>query len=423
MLILLVLLLCSPLLALTSAPFQVSEIVLVGNLITQPWVIERELRFDVEDSVTTEDLEAAHLRLLSLGIFNNARVDYDDEGVVTVQVSEQFRFIPVFGADAVEGSLGDALKEPDRIMDIVVVTAGVADINHRGTGAVVSALGEFGARSGLSIEYRTRWLSPRKPVALSFGLRSMRVSDRHASVLGYSRRLRNDRAYFEIATKRGAPSRVGVLLKYDRVKEGDEFPATGINYETGWIAPYIILDRRNLEWYPTKGIFARGDAESAFGTVGFVRSRAVLAVYLPFAKSTRPLTLATRMYGGTAQSTTPAWARYYFGFSDKFRGYSSVQTEAATYLGGEVELRFPLTREITYDVPFVGRYGDDIPFWLGGSVFFERAQTQLDGTRNDVFAYGTALHIRFPYVQIFEISASRNRDEEFDLVFSTGLRF
>ena len=251
MLILLVLLLCSPLFATDSTPFQVSEIVLVGNLITQPWVIERELRFDVEDSVTTEDLEAAHLRLLSLGIFNNARVDYDDEGVVTVQVSEQFRFIPVFGADAVEGSLGDALKEPDRIMDIVVVTAGVADINHRGTGAVVSALGEFGARSGLSIEYRTRWLSPRKPVALSFGLRSMRVSDRHASVLGYSRRLRNDRAYFDIATKRSAPSRVGVLLKYDRVKEGDEFPATGINYETVWIAPCIILECRTLEWYPT----------------------------------------------------------------------------------------------------------------------------------------------------------------------------
>lgn len=423
MFFLLVLLLCSPLIAATPTSFQVSEIVLVGNQITKPWVIERELRFDVEDSVTTEDLEAARLRLLSLGIFNNARVDYDDEGAVTVQVSEQFRFIPVFGTDAVEGSLNDALKEPDRIMDIVVFTVGVADINHRGSGAMAGLLGEFGARSGISLEYRTRWLSPRKPIALNFGVRSMRVSDRHASVLGYSRRLRNDRAYFEIATRRGAPSRVGMLLKYDRVKESSEFPSSGKIYETGWVAPFVILDRRNLEWYPTKGLFARGDVESAFGTVDFLRSRAVLAVYLPFAKSTRPLTLAARTYGGTAESSTPAWARYYFGFSDKFRGYSSVQSEVSTYLGGEVELRFPITREVTYDVPFVGRYGDDIPFWLGGSVFFERAQTQLDGTRNDLYAYGTALHIRFPYVQMFEVSGSINRENEFDFVLSTGLRF
>ena len=76
----LVLLLCSPLLAQCSPTFQVSEIVLIGNQITKPWVIERELRFDVEDSVTAKDLETARLRLLSLGIFNNVRVDLDDEG-------------------------------------------------------------------------------------------------------------------------------------------------------------------------------------------------------------------------------------------------------------------------------------------------------------------------------------------------------
>lgn len=413
----------SPAIAANPNAFQVSEITLIGNQITKPWVIERELHFDVEDTVTTHELEAARLRLLSLGIFNNVRVDYDEEGAVTVQVSEQFQYIPVFGADAIEGSLNDAIKDPSRMMDIIVFTAGLADINHRGSGATAGVFGEFGARSGVSVTYRTRWLAPTKPVALGFGLRSLRVSDRHASVLGYSRRLRNDRAYFDISTRNGAPSRIGLLLQYDHVKESDELPATGKTYDIGWISPFVILDRRNLQWYPTNGFFARGDLDIAFGTDEFLRSRGVVAAYLPFGSGSRPVTLAVRGYGGTTQSSAPPWAHYYFGFADKFRGYSSLQSEASTYLSGECELRFPITREITYDVPFVGRYGDDIPFWLGGSVFCERAQTQLDGARQDVYAYGTALHIRFPYVQVFEISFARNRENDYDFVLSTGLRF
>lgn len=418
-----ILLLCLPLTLLSAQRVQVSEIVFIGNQITQQWVIERELRFDVEDSVSADDLEKARLRLLSLGIFNNARVDFDDEGVVTVQVSEQFRYIPVLGTDAVEGSFNDALKEPSKLMDIVVFTAGVADINHRGSGAMAGVLGEFGARSGISVEYRTRWLSARYPVALNFGVRSMRISDRHASVLGFSRRMRNDRAFIDIATRRGAPSRVGMLLKYDHVEESEDFPAMGKSYDVGWIAPYVILDRRNLEWFPTDGLFARGDLDAAFGSELFFRSRAVIARYLPFSESYRAVTLAMRGYSGTVSSNSPPWARYYFGFADKFRGYSSEQTEAATYLAGEIELRFPITRELTYDVPLAGRYGDDIPFWLGGAVFFERAQTQLDGTRNDLYAYGAALHIRVPYVQVLEVSAAANRDDEKEFVFSTGVRF
>ncbi|MBK6764973.1 MAG: BamA/TamA family outer membrane protein [bacterium] len=423
MLFLYLLFLAAPLFAAPELRFQVAEISLIGNHVTKPWVIERELHFDVEDSVSVDDLEAARLRLLSLGIFNNVRVDHDEEGAVTVEVSEQFRFIPVFGADAVEGSFNDALKEPKRLMEIIVFTVGVADLNHTGAAATVNVLGEFGARSGVSVDYRTRWLAQRMPYYLGFGLRSLRISDRHAAVLGVSRKLRNDRAYLEFATRSGAPSRLGLALRYDHVKEEDRAPADGNEYHTAWANPYIVFDRRNLEWYPTDGVFVRGDLDQAFGTIPFTRSRAVAAAYLPLVHCSRGPAVAARAYGGTTQDKTPPWARYYFGFGEKFRGYSSVKTEAANYLAAECELRFPITREITYDVPLVGRYGQDIPFWLGGSLFMQRAQTQIDGTRTDMWAYGAALHIRFPYVQILEASIARNRDDDLDLVFSTGLRF
>jgi outer membrane protein assembly factor BamA len=403
--------------------FQVAEIVLIGNQVTKPWVIERELHFDVEDSVSASDLDAARLRLLSLELFNNVHVDYDEEGVVTVQVSEQFRFIPVTGASAVEGSFGDALKDPGRIMDIVVFTAGVADINHRGNGGMVGVLTEFGARTGFSVQYKTRWLSPRKPIALHFGLYSMRISDRHASVQNISRRLENRGAFFDVATRRGAPSRLGLVLRYDHIQDPVDAFSPGARYDVAWISPYVILDRRNLEWYPTNGFFARGDIDFASGKSAFVRSRAALSIYRPLTRGKRPLLIAARGIGGTLQDNTPTWGRYFFGFYDKLRGYASVQTEAANYLAGEIEMRFPISPEYVFDVPFVGRYGDDIPFWVGGGLFFQRAQTQLAGLRDDVYAYGAALHFRFPYVQILEASVARNRDDDIDVVFETGIRF
>ncbi|MCL4306311.1 FtsQ-type POTRA domain-containing protein [bacterium] len=401
----------------------VTHIELVGNRTTKDWVILRELRFSVGDSVAPQDLEAARLRLLSLSIFNNARVTQDASGAVSITVSEQFRFIPILSASAVEGTVNDALKEPKRIPDILVLLIGAADINHAGTGAFVGAYGVIGARTGINLEYYSRWLSPKLPLSLEFGARSLKISDRHASVLGYSRRLRNDRAYVKLSTRRGAPSRVGLNLAFDGVKEDDFLPAAGKRYNVGWVAPFVILDRRNLEWYPTEGMFARGDVEQAFGSDVFMMSSAVLAAYLPFAEGSRGPSLAARIYGGTSQNNTPPWSHYYFGFSKKFRGYSAEQVEASTYLSGECEFRFPITREVTYNVPIAGRYGKDIPFWLGGALFFERAQTQLDGTRNDVWAGGAALHIRFPYVQVIEISAARNRANQLDLVFSTGVRF
>ncbi|MCB9367262.1 MAG: BamA/TamA family outer membrane protein [Calditrichaeota bacterium] len=403
--------------------FVVSKIELTGNRTTKDWVILRELRFSVGDSVSSDDLEFARLRLLSLQLFNNVRVTSDDQNVVQVTVSEQFRFIPILAASPVEGTLNDALKQPDRIMHIVVFSVGGADINHMGTGADVGVFGEFGARSGLNVKYRTRWFSQALPLAIEFGGQSLEISDRHSTVLGLERKLRNNRAYIKLATRSGAPSRLGLALMYDGVQPKQQTPGLKDNYDIAWIAPFVILDRRNLEWYPTDGLFVRGDLEQAIGSDLFTRSSGIAALYLPFASGARAPVLASRLYGGTTTNSAPPWAHYYHGFSTGFRGYSSVQTEAESFLSGECEFRFPITRETSYNVPYVGRYGKDIPFWIGGAVFAERAETRLDGARNNVWAVGAALHVRFPYVQVVEASISRNRDNDFDIVFESGVRF
>jgi outer membrane protein assembly factor BamA len=406
-----------------EASFQVTGIEIIGNQTTKEWVILRELQFDADDTVTRDELDLARLRLLSLGIFNNVRIDTDEEGVVTIQVSEQFRYIPVFDVSPVEGTINDAFKRPGEAGKILVVTFGAADINHQGSSALAAATAQVGARTGFSLDYSSRWLSRSLPIVLRFGGRVMKISDRHASILGYERKSQSEVGYIEVATRRGAPSRIGLQLFYQGLHESKEFPSQGRNYSSLFINPFVALDRRNLEWYPTEGIYARTDIEYVLDSPDLVRSRAIAAAYIPFASGGRGPSLAARLYGGTSDSKTPTWAHYYFGFADEVRGYASVQTEAANYLSGEMELRFPLTREITYDVPWVGRYGQDIPFWLAGALFVERAQLSLDGARKDLLGYGGALHLRFPYVQVFELSYAWNRDGEGQFVAATGVRF
>ncbi|MCC6476273.1 BamA/TamA family outer membrane protein [bacterium] len=423
LLVLLILLVCVAPGFAQDAAIQVSAIEIIGNQTTKEWVILRELQFDAEDRVTREELDRARLRLLSLGIFNNVRIDTDDEGVVTIQVSEQFRYIPVFDVSPVEGTINDALTKPGDAMKILVVTFGAADINHRGTSALAAATAQVGARTGFSLDYSSRWLSPSLPIVLRFGGRAVRVSNRHASVLGYELKSKSEVAYVEVATRRGAPSRIGLQFLYQGLHESDEYPAQGRDYSSLFINPFVALDRRNLEWYPTEGIYARTDIEYVLDSPDFVRSRGIAAAYVPFAKGGRGPSIAARLYGGISDSKTPAWAHYYFGFADEVRGYASEQAEAANFLSGEMELRFPITREITYDVPLVGRYGQDIPFWLGGALFVERAQLSLDGAREDLLGYGGAVHLRFPYVQVFEFSYAWNQNGEGQFIMATGVRF
>jgi hypothetical protein len=133
--------------------------------------------------------------------------------------------------------------------------------------------------------------------------------------------------------------------------------------------------------------------------------------------------IALHFAGGSATSSAPDWAHYYFGFGDLLRGYSSVKSEATTYLLGDLEVRMPLSPEITYNVPLLGRYGRNIPFWLGGVLFCERAQQQLGGRREDTWAAGAGLHIRIPFVEIVEVAGAINDDSDFDLVFTSGVRF
>lgn len=401
----------------------VSSIDIEGLKATREWVVRRELAFSVGDTIRQEDLVRAENSLKNLKLFNSVFVSADSAGAVSALLSEQWQFIPLLSASATDGTLDDALSNPENTFDIFTFYAGMADLNFLGDGGKIYWTYQFGAAEGFAAEYETRWLSPALPLAVSLQFGNLLVSDRHARVLKETRKLRSRSVSLEVGTRKGAANRIGLQGMYSYIRQETRPPAEGRRSETAIFSPFVVLDRRNLEWYPARGAFASVRSYHAFGTEDYTCSQYDLRSFLPILDKKRPPLIALRLQGATSTSSTPSWSHYYYGFGTKLRGYGDVKSESSNLLVGDLELRFPLTAETYYSLKWFGSYGERLPFGIAGFLFVQRAQLGLDGTRQELLGWGGGLHVRVPYVQIAEAAVAWNRDGDMDVTLMSGVSF
>ena len=403
--------------------FLAREIRVSGLHRTRTWVVERELRLVAGDTVTSADLMAARRRIQNLSLFSDVRISSDSAGTVSVELSELWPIIPYLWMDFTEGQITDVLRHPDSFFDKVTLYAGALHLNVAGSGAKIYALGQFGAADGFEVGFRTRWLSARWPLSLRLEAGNQRVSDRHSAILDSSRSLRTARYELDVATREGAPSRLGLLVKYQGVRQEKDWPAENRHDRTVWFSPYAVLDRRDLEWYPSRGALISARTDVVTGSTFFVRSGCDLRGYFPLREGVRPPLLALRFTAATSSNATPSWAHYYHGFNSGLRGYSTEKSESAGFQTGSAELRFPLTRETTYRLSWLGRYGRRLPWGISGVLGVERGELTLDGRRLERLGFAAGLYVRFPYVEILEISAAADRDGNIEYLVNTGVHF
>jgi outer membrane protein assembly factor BamA len=403
--------------------FVAREVRISGLHRTRAWVVERELQFAAGDSVTSADLMAARRRIQNLSLFSDVRLTGDSSGVISVDLAELWPLIPFLWMDFTEGQITDVLRRPDTFFDKVTLYAGALHLNVAGSGARIYAVGQFGAADGFELGFRTRWLSARWPLSLLLEVENQRVSDRHSAILDSSRSLRIARYEMDVATREGAPSRLGLLVKYQGVRQEKEWPAQGRHDVTAWFSPYVALDRRDLEWYPSRGALVSARTDVVTGSTFFVRSGCDLRGYFPLREGARPPLLALRFTAATSSSATPSWAHYYHGFNSGLRGYSTERSESAGFQTGGAELRVPLTRETTYNLRWLGRYGRRLPWGVSGVLSVERGELLLDGRRLERLGFAAGLFLRFPYVEILEISAAADRDGNREYLVNTGVHF
>ena len=407
----------------------VQKIDIHGLKSVRQWVVERELQFAVGDSVSTEELDAAHKRLHNLAVFNDADVSTDSVGTVTIEVSEAWPLLPILSVGFTEGDISDVLEDPSTFWDNVSILLGVRHYNITHNADQLFAFAQLGIANGFYFGYSSRWLSPHLPVAVRSKVQYLTVTDKHASVLDSSRKMRDNGFSLDVMTRQGGHDRLGLGLAYQYIDQESDWPAEGKTYNTVWISPLAGLDYRDLEWWPSRGGYAESRVNFAIGTEKFIRSQYNLRGYIPLRSyfpptiPHRPPVLAMTISAATSTSNTPSFAHYYFGFEQGFRGYRNVQTESAGFIVADAELRFPITGESTYNVPFIGRWGRRWPIGMAGVLFVQRGELQLDNTRTPLFAYGGGVYLRVPYVQIVELGLAVNRDAEHEFSLKLGVGF
>jgi outer membrane protein assembly factor BamA len=391
--------------------------------------VERELYFAVGDTITPSDLDAADKRLHNLAVFSDAEVSADSTGKVTVELSEVWPILPLLGMSLSRGEFTDIARDPHRFWSNLNVLAGVRDLNFRGNASELYAFAQIGASDGFFVGYRTRWLSPRKPLAVRFRVQYLRVGDPHAAAFDSSRNLQDNNVSLEVGTRAGARRRIGLGTTCQHVEQEKLWPAEGRTFNTLWLSPFMVFDQRDLEWWPSRGGVLESRADFGFGSEQFIRSIYGARGYIPlmnwFSSDTphRPTVLALQIFAATSTSSTPSFAHFYSGFEEGYRGYRNDEHEAANVISGAAEFRFPITREGTYNVPLIGRYGRHWPIGLAGVLFVQRAELQLNKSRRELLGYGGGLYLRVPYAQLIEWAWARNRQGKSEFTFKVGITF
>ena len=400
---------------------QVTRIQIEGRRWTKAWVIERELTVSVGDTVRQEALDRTRDRLLNLGLFNRVDVEADSEGTVTVNLAEAWHLWPIVSVNLDETQIAELFENPRRFFDGTSLDIGALDMNLVGSGAILQALARVGASRGGTITYRTRWFSRTIPLALRVHFRNLTIVNRHAAILGLDKESQDVRAELQMGTREGAHARVGMKLRYEYVKEEPLWlGAAAPRDRTGLVGLFLALERRDVEWYPSKGSYVWLEADYIGGDRHFYRSEADGRAYWPLTQGMRPMILALRLRGGTASAGMPPWARWFFGFNMGFRGYQTDKSEADGYLSGAAELRFPLTRIVYYNLPLGNRF-QNLPFGLNGVVFLERTELRLGRHRAELLAGGLGFNCRVPYVQTLEVDFSLSAEGTREIGASIGM--
>jgi outer membrane protein assembly factor BamA len=408
--------------------FVVSRIEIDGLRRTRRWVVERELGFAVGDTIGPKDLRQARNRLENLSIFNSVTVTSNRAGAVKVVVPELWPLWPVLGLAISEGKATDALTNPRDFFKHATLTAGGTYINSFGTAAKTYAVFNIGATQGVDLQYGTRWLSPSFPYAVNLGFLNVRETTNRVSHTDSLRFLQNVQISADVSTHQGAPSRVGLRLRYWGVHVETGQPSGAFlpdlkRYRTFWFNPYVILDRRDLEWYPSRGAYSETHLQLVTGNSKFVLSSSDLRGYFAFSEAERPPTLALRVVAGTSTQSTPRWAHFFYPFRMNLRGYSGLPGEAANFMVGSAELRYPLGPETTYTVPYIGHYGKNWPWGVSALLFGQIGELSLAGHRVQRNSVGGGFYFRVPYVEILNTSATVRDDGKLEFAMSTGVSF
>ncbi len=410
--------------------FIVDSIKISGNDITEEFIIQRELTFEIGDTLNQHDINYNKERIFSLGIFNKVELNpiiENETSILQINVEESWYIYPI-----------PFVQIKDRDWDKLSYGVTVLIKNFRGRNETLSGSAALGYDPTFRLSYFKPSIIYKSNIYFNTNLFYSSVTNRSDAA---EKLFRGDFEYTYITADVGLGNRfdnfhkAGIDFGYNYIESPEYFTGitasgdrtdrilrVGLNYS---------YDTRDLFQFPREGMFFYFYMQLKGLGINNIDYRIFNIDFREYRKIIGDLSskwrMATRQ---TAGKIVPYYDFSYLGFDEGVRGYFSKEREGHNYYIGSVELNHPLIKDMNVSLDFIPLLPKELLTFrlaLYAQLFTDTGATQLRGDpiglKDFDTGYGAGLTLlMLPYnVLRFEIGFDENQNTE--LIFNLGVSF
>ncbi len=358
----------------------INNIIIIGNEVTKPHIIHRELTFGIGDTLTEASainaMNQSRQNLLNTFLFNFVNVEHalQDSTYLTIVITVTERWytwpFPIFELAETNFNTWWLTKDFNRVN----YGAGVFRRNFRGRNETLYLRARFGYANEYTIHYRTPYVNKKQTLGIGGAFTYVQSSE-----IAYST-FNNKRLFYSVPGENVREEWIGKVsgvlrqgiftsntleLRYTHSDANDSIPLLMPDYfvEGDHQLKYFSLlysfryDRRDLKAYPLKGHFINVDIiKNGIGMV----SRDELNSFYTKISLKKYWQLGNRTYfasGLKARLTPQIDAPYYLqeglGYSDIVRGYEYYVIDGQQYGVFKSNFKFQLVAPKVRKMPLV----------------------------------------------------------------------
>lgn len=410
--------------------FIVDSIQIIGNDVTEEFVILDELTFSKGDSVTTVELDYNRERIYSLGIFTTVKIiplRLNQLNIIEINVEESWYIYPIPFAELKD-------KDWDKIsfgIDLIIQ-------NFRGRNELLKLKGSLGFEKSLHINYINPNLIKDENIFLRTSLLYRNVKNKSLTaetLAGYDFEQKNIAADLTIGKRFGLFQRAGISFRFDYIET--PFFIKGINASNSRIDRYPTLgltysyDTRDLVQFPKEGIFFSTILDFKGLGINDINYQILSLDFREYRKVFDELISKWRVT--TRQSfgeLIPFYDYSFLGFGERIRGHFSEQQEGDSYYLASLEFYYPFVKDFSLALTFIPLVPENLLTYrvavygqLFGDTGFTKFKSSPVSLKDFNTGFGTGLTVLvLPYNLIrFELAF----DEGFNLeyIIDLGISF
>jgi outer membrane protein assembly factor BamA len=403
----------------------VRNIVIEGNKITKPWVIQRFLGFSQGDTITTDQFTAATQRLYESDLFSSVTVRAENrigkEVDVVIQVKEKWYIYPF-----------PVIGLRDRDWKKFYGGLGIRDNNFLGRSEKLACLFAIGYDPFISITFTSPWVGRSYNYLLTLGGNISRGRLSLIQSEDYASNLDNLYGDASITLTRvyGSTVSAACMLAYNYVVNKSEGVTTTVSATGRDIFASagfsFIFDTRNVKWFPTRGEFVNiGIDKFGLGEsqVDFARFIFDARKFIPITSS---ISVAARLHGNIAGGpVVPPYYDVFIGYGERIRGMFSTVQEGQSIIGSNLEMRFRLLKDVPLNLPIslvddLNHVGIGVYWSLFGDVGEAFQKGNMPSYDRLLYGYGGGLSFVMPFNVVVQLAIARGNSRKLEAILVLG---